>query len=78
MGACLLVALYGLAMRARETPKRLLHLIDLSTISLIAAMFYLSRHDMPGHFDSEECITPAMTATKTMLWGLYLVSTGMQ
>lgn len=78
MSACIGVALWGLVARARPNPKRLLHLIDLSMIVLIAVMFYLSRHDMPGHLSHEDCVAPATTATKTMLWGLYLVSAGLQ
>ena len=75
MCCALLAGLYGLYNRIKTSPKRFLHFLDLLTIILVAIMFKMSLHDMPGNIFDDSCVSPGNTAIKTMLWSLYMFNT---
>lgn len=77
MGMSIAAATFGLYTRASQSPKRLLHVIDLLIIILVAVMFGLSLDDMPGNILSDSCVRPANTTIKTILWSVYMLKTGL-
>jgi hypothetical protein len=77
MAVSIVAALIGLYTRYKQSPKRYLHLVDLLTIILVSVMFGMSLQDMPGNIMDDNCVSPGITAIKTIMWSVHMLNMGL-